>query len=356
MNSDSPDPRLPKKQRRRDEDPLDSEMECDALYNQRPLLSYKDIVAGVDQNITPAINPLFEPTGAAQVTLPLPIIHEFNLDSSSNVTNPTVANPVINVESNSADDVDPSIRGKSKMRGKSTLTMKKGSGALVGSKKGVVVAAKSLKSHLPTPVILMQGPRSFSRNDASSSSIKQNLSKSIVLDPVKHQAVKHLESANSPIPLPVLTGCGHCNFIRTARQYIRDHKPDIVGFIETRISGFSADKIIALQFPNSYRVKADGFFGGFGYAGDFNATLSPEERVGCAPSSTPDFEFISTVFDPGLHDLGYLDSPYTWYKAHRAVRLDRCLCNSHWLEAFPDTLVHYLLRMKSYHKLLGHHT
>ncbi|KAK8488310.1 hypothetical protein V6N11_068438 [Hibiscus sabdariffa] len=317
MNSDSPDPRLPKKQRRRDEDPLDSEMECDALYNQRPLLSYKDIVAGgngsspvdnnlgfddddielldddiaignsngipsifsservqqleiksmdmalvvkvlvrrinysvfqnrifniwkpfhplkvmdiennfflvkfsdrldylkvltqVDQNITPAINPLFEPTGAAQVTLPLPIIHEFNLDSSSNVTNPTVANPVINVESNSADDVDPSIRGKSKMRGKSTLTMKKGSGALVGSKKGVVVAAKSLKSHLPTPVILMQGPRSFSRNDASSSSIKQNLSKSIVLDPVKHQAVKHLESANSPIPLPVLTGSQH---------------------------------------------------------------------------------------------------------------------------------------------------
>ncbi|KAK8621973.1 hypothetical protein V6N13_097601 [Hibiscus sabdariffa] len=247
--------------------------------------------------------------------------------------------------------------------------------------KSVVVASKSVKSHLPTHAIPMHGSRGLSRNDASSLRLQQNLSKPTILDPVKHQAVKHLESANPPIPLPILTGCGHRNFIRTARQYIRDHNPDIIGFIETRISGFTADKIIAaLRFPNSYHVEADGFSGGIWICcphctnikalwsylrqlshhiskpwvilGDFNATLSSDKRLGCAHSSKPDSEFISTLFDIGLHDLGYLVSPFTWYKAHRPVRLDRCLCNSHWLEAFLDTLVHHLLCIKSDHRPL----
>ncbi|KAL4377190.1 hypothetical protein GQ457_02G016170 [Hibiscus cannabinus] len=383
MNSESSDPRLPKKQHRRDEDPPDSEMECDAPSNQRLLLSYKDIVAGgngpspIDNNLgfdddddielleddiaisnsngIPSIvfservqqlsiksmdlalvvkvlghrisynvfqnrifniwkpsHPLkvmyiendfflvkfsdrldylkvltqgpwtnfghyltiepwsidFQPLQASpsrlmawirlpglpdicpknmapsedcsinretvhtspvpvevpapidpyglwmlveKLTLPLPIIQESNLDSSSNVTYPEVSHHVINVEYNPTDDVDPSNRGKSKTRGKSALTMKNSSGAPVGSRKGVVVAAKSLKTRLPTSLIPMQGPRSFSRNGASSSSIQQNLSKSSVLDPVKHQAVKRLEFANPSIPSTVLAGTQHIN-------------------------------------------------------------------------------------------------------------------------------------------------
>ncbi|KAK8635222.1 hypothetical protein V6N13_023099 [Hibiscus sabdariffa] len=123
-----------------------------------------------------------------------------------NVTNTTVANLVVNVESNPADVVDPSIHGKSKMKGKSVLTMKKVSGAPGGSKKGVVMASKSLRSHMPTPVNPMQGSRSLPQNDAFSSRFQQNLSKANILDTVKHQAVKLLESANPPIPLPMLTG------------------------------------------------------------------------------------------------------------------------------------------------------
>ncbi|KAE8661262.1 hypothetical protein F3Y22_tig00116925pilonHSYRG00037 [Hibiscus syriacus] len=60
-----------------------------------------------------------------------------------------------------------------------------------------------------------------------------------------------------------LGGCGHRNFNRVARQYLRDHSPDVVGFIETLISSHAADKAIAqLKIPKSFRVEADGFSGG----------------------------------------------------------------------------------------------
>ncbi|KAK8644073.1 hypothetical protein V6N13_013346 [Hibiscus sabdariffa] len=92
--------------------------------------------------------------------------------------------------------------------------------------------------------------------------------------------------------------------------------------------------------------------------GDFNATLSSNERIGCVGSSKPDSDFLSTLFDTGLHDLGYYGSHFTWYRVNCVVRLARCLCNSHWLEVFSDTLVHRLLRMKSDHRplfvTLGH--
>ncbi|KAK8711191.1 hypothetical protein V6N13_146482 [Hibiscus sabdariffa] len=211
-------------------------------------------------------------------------------------------------------------------------------------------------------------------------------------------------------------GCGHRNFLRFTRQYHRDHSPDIVGFVETRISNLAADKVIAaLNFPFSYRVEANGFSGGiwlcwnenvqvdilfshfqfihcrihcksslssflatFVYAspnsskrkhlwsyltflssrisepwitlGDFNATISNDERLGC--TSSTDRDFITAIFDSKLHDLGYEGPAFTWYRGQRAVRLDRCMCNDHWIESYPETLVHHLLRMKSDHRPL----
>ncbi|KAK8582503.1 hypothetical protein V6N13_069280 [Hibiscus sabdariffa] len=211
-------------------------------------------------------------------------------------------------------------------------------------------------------------------------------------------------------------GCGSRNFVRVTCQYLRDHSPDIIGFVETRISGSTADRVIdALNFPYSFRVEAVGFSGGiwlcwhdhidveilfshfqfvhcrisckfshrstlatFIYAspnvskrkhlwsyisqfshyitkpwvilGDFNATVAPDERMGC--SIAPDRDFINMIFDSGLHDLGYLGPDFTWTRTNRAVRLDRCLCNEYLLESFPDTIVHHLLRMKSDHRPL----
>ncbi|KAK8571189.1 hypothetical protein V6N13_025744 [Hibiscus sabdariffa] len=58
-------------------------------------------------------------------------------------------------------------------------------------------------------------------------------------------------------------GCGNSSFIRTTKQYVRDHRPDICVFVETRISHRQADLVISsLGFPNSHRVEAQGFSGG----------------------------------------------------------------------------------------------
>ncbi|KAK8660876.1 hypothetical protein V6N13_051784 [Hibiscus sabdariffa] len=52
-------------------------------------------------------------------------------------------------------------------------------------------------------------------------------------------------------------------FLPAARQVLRDSKPDLVVFVEPRISGRKADSVIALLgFPNSHRVEAIGFSGG----------------------------------------------------------------------------------------------
>ncbi|KAK8663856.1 hypothetical protein V6N13_083661 [Hibiscus sabdariffa] len=58
-------------------------------------------------------------------------------------------------------------------------------------------------------------------------------------------------------------GCAHPKFFSTARQYLRVVKPDLVVFVEPRVSGRKADVIIAsLGFLYSHRVEAVGFSGG----------------------------------------------------------------------------------------------
>ncbi|KAK8648552.1 hypothetical protein V6N13_129302 [Hibiscus sabdariffa] len=84
--------------------------------------------------------------------------------------------------------------------------------------------------------------------------------------------------------------------------------------------------------------------------GDFNATLSTEDRNGCAPSSLLEPGFQKMVFDSGLSDLDYVGLDFTWYRGNCSVRLDRCNGNAIWFERYPDSCLHYLLRMKSDHK------
>ncbi|GMI90558.1 hypothetical protein HRI_002725100 [Hibiscus trionum] len=58
-------------------------------------------------------------------------------------------------------------------------------------------------------------------------------------------------------------GCGDSRFLPAARQFLRDNRPDVVLFVEPRISGKRAVAVIAsLGFPHSHRVKAAGFSGG----------------------------------------------------------------------------------------------
>ncbi|KAK8637494.1 hypothetical protein V6N13_064913 [Hibiscus sabdariffa] len=58
-------------------------------------------------------------------------------------------------------------------------------------------------------------------------------------------------------------GCGDARFLPTAKQFLRDNKPDVVVFVEPRIRGRRADSVISsLGFPNSHRVEANGFASG----------------------------------------------------------------------------------------------
>ncbi|WVZ80053.1 hypothetical protein U9M48_027564 [Paspalum notatum var. saurae] len=61
-----------------------------------------------------------------------------------------------------------------------------------------------------------------------------------------------------------------------------------------------------------------------------------------------------TCFDCGLFDLGYHGPAFTWSNKRFASmptyeRLDRCLANTDWINAFPNTSVHHLPMLYSDH-------
>ncbi|KAK8693502.1 hypothetical protein V6N13_071085 [Hibiscus sabdariffa] len=183
-------------------------------------------------------------------------------------------------------------------------------------------------------------------------------------------------------------GCGDSRFLPAAKQFLRDNRPDVVVFVEPRISGRRADSVIsALGFTHSHRVEAIGFSGGIwvpwydtvqvdilvthfrflhfrvtnralGSAllatailfGDFNATLTADDRSGCAQSSRPSRAFQNLLYDYGLRDMGYQGPAYTWSRGAASVRLDRFICNSDFYETYPEFHVQHLLRMRSDHR------
>ncbi|GMI71930.1 hypothetical protein HRI_000862300 [Hibiscus trionum] len=211
-------------------------------------------------------------------------------------------------------------------------------------------------------------------------------------------------------------GCGDLRFLPAAKQFLRDCKPDLVVFVEPRISGRRANSVIfALSFPHSYRIEAIGFSGGIWVAwydtvtvdiiithfqflhmrvmnkrigssmlattiytspsasgrkllwphlrriassirspwilfGDFNATLTTADRLGCAQSSKPSDAFQNLPIDYGLREMGYQGPAYTWTRGNASVRLDMFICNSYYDEAYSESAVQHLLRMRSDHR------
>ncbi|XP_039014801.1 uncharacterized protein LOC120144917 [Hibiscus syriacus] len=158
-------------------------------------------------------------------------------------------------------------------------------------------------------------------------------------------------------------GCGHPKFFPAIRQYLRDYKPDVVGLVEPCISGFKIDDVIAsLSFPNSHIIEAAGSLVEFGSIGtiqfsqcfykrkllwphlrhlasiitspwlmfgDFNVTISHDDRMGYVASSKPSTAFRDTLFDFSLRDMGFQGPLYTWSMGTTHARLDRFICNSH---------------------------
>ncbi|KAK8590319.1 hypothetical protein V6N13_057212 [Hibiscus sabdariffa] len=134
-------------------------------------------------------------------------------------------------------------------------------------------ATKATGNHHANSIVSMQDAR---RTEATSSKVlrPRGISKSStksLLDRLKHQVVQHADGNHPSIPIAAscrreLKGwpcCGHQNFTHVTHQYIRDNHPDIMCFVEPRISMATTDRaLIALSFPNFFRVKANGFSGG----------------------------------------------------------------------------------------------
>ncbi|KAK8701712.1 hypothetical protein V6N13_020091 [Hibiscus sabdariffa] len=154
-------------------------------------------------------------------------------------------------------------------------------------------------------------------------------------------------------------GYGSQNFVCVTRQYVRDYKPDVCVFVETRgiwLCWFDHIRIDIIachfQFIHCNIFSVDGhpsFFATLVVIGDFNATISLDDRLGCS-SNSPEPAFHDTVFNCGLHDLGYSGPDFTWYRGNCSVRLDRCFGNALWFENFPRSSLQHLLRMKSDHR------
>ncbi|KAK8607534.1 hypothetical protein V6N13_053267 [Hibiscus sabdariffa] len=133
-------------------------------------------------------------------------------------------------------------------------------------------------------------------------------------------------------------GCGNWRFLLAARQVLRDYKPDLVVFVEPRISGRKADSVIAsLGFPNLHRVEAAGF------SVDVIANH---------------FQFIHYCITNKLtrHSV-YATAVYASPSSsgQRGVfklqaSLDRFICNNYWDEVYPTSVVSHLFRLRSDHR------
>ncbi|KAK8612913.1 hypothetical protein V6N13_104238 [Hibiscus sabdariffa] len=63
--------------------------------------------------------------------------------------------------------------------------------------------------------------------------------------------------------------------------------------------------------------------------GDFNATISAQDCMGCALSTKPCSLFRKLLFDNGLCDIGFSGPNFTWHNGCAQARLNHFLCNMH---------------------------
>ncbi|XP_016488731.1 uncharacterized protein LOC107808707 [Nicotiana tabacum] len=89
--------------------------------------------------------------------------------------------------------------------------------------------------------------------------------------------------------------------------------------------------------------------------GDFNVILSEEEKIGGLPVYPSEYEnFAFCVNSSRLIDLGYKESPFTWWNGRPNAecifkRLDRILVNLPFQNLFPSIEMEHLIRTGSDH-------
>lgn len=69
--------------------------------------------------------------------------------------------------------------------------------------------------------------------------------------------------------------------------------------------------------------------------GDFNATLSPLERLDCIGNTIDSDAFGEWVSLHALLDLGHSGPIFTWKHGSTLARLDRFLASTEWIDSYP---------------------
>ncbi|KAL4333466.1 hypothetical protein GQ457_07G012960 [Hibiscus cannabinus] len=85
--------------------------------------------------------------------------------------------------------------------------------------------------------------------------------------------------------------------------------------------------------------------------GDLNVIRSASERFGGSNRRSGICSYFNDfLLNSGLIDMGFSGPRFTWRRGNLFQRLDRCLCNSAWLQAFPWSAVYHLLKLGSDHR------
>ena len=85
-------------------------------------------------------------------------------------------------------------------------------------------------------------------------------------------------------------------------------------------------------------------------AGDFNAMLNKDEKIGGAKNKLTGFKkFYSWMRDCSMIDMGFLGSQFTWKRGTIQERLDRFVCNRDWKSNVQKDQVLHLPRIRSDH-------
>ncbi|KAI9128709.1 hypothetical protein K1719_000192 [Acacia pycnantha] len=86
-------------------------------------------------------------------------------------------------------------------------------------------------------------------------------------------------------------------------------------------------------------------------AGDFNAILHQDERRGGSVHRARGCSFFNKfLHSNGLVDLEFSGPRFTWRRGSLLMRLDRAVCNTLWLQLFPNSSVDHLPKIMSDHR------
>ncbi|KAI9077148.1 hypothetical protein K1719_040970 [Acacia pycnantha] len=140
--------------------------------------------------------------------------------------------------------------------------------------------------------------------------------------------------------------------IRFMKQLARDIQSDIgASDVAVQTSYFSPQLQFRKFLWHDLDHLASNISSPWLLAGDFNAILHQDERRGGSVHRARGCSFFNKfLHSNGLVDLEFSGPRFTWRRGSLLMRLDRAVCNSFWLQLFPNSSVDHLPKIMSDHR------